>query len=210
MIDVIIPTYGRPHHLKDLCDQIDATPDTNLIFVVHENDNESRDELISLQRKYVVDHAPASGVNATNRGFQAVTSEWFVIGQDDIQYHDGWLKEGQRVAQETGATVIGFNDGMHEDFSVSWLINKFYADTVGMSIERPGVIFNPDYTKNYSDNELNDTAKYRGAWAWAREALTEHMHPGFGKGKLDETYTRPEVDCEADYSIYMARRELWS
>lgn len=213
MIDVVIPTFKRPLSLQSTYDQLKDNKDIHLIFVVHESDDVSRLKLARMEVDYMVDNQPPSGVNATNCGYWGVTSEWFVIGQDDFKWHDGWLKEVLEVRDKTNAKVIGFNDGYtgeRPEHSVGWFINRSYVRENSLSIGFPNVIFNPHYKKNFSDNELCETARFRNVWAYAPKALLEHLHPSFGKAKSDETYEKLDEKFQEDMALYQSRKHLWT
>jgi glycosyltransferase involved in cell wall biosynthesis len=202
-IQIICPTYHRPQNLERLVREFGAAENIETIFVVHTEDLPTRIELQRLDQKYVIDFEKPSGVNASNRGYKAVTSEWFVLTQDDVVHHPGWLREAS-AAITTGITVVGFNDGA-TSWSTAWLMLRDQEFSPG----NPGVVFNPNYTKNYADNELNDYAKHRGVFVYASNALAEHLHPGFGKAELDHTYKRLEDDVGKDAALYQSRRHLW-
>jgi glycosyltransferase involved in cell wall biosynthesis len=206
-VQVVIPTYKRPDKLKSTIDQL---RDREVIYVCHETDIESQKILTKAHKQFVIDYQQPSGVNATNRGFWATTADWIVIGQDDFTWHVGWLQEATRVQKETNAMVVGFSDGYRTDkHSVAWLIYRPYAMSEGLCIGFPNVIFNPHYKKNFSDNELNDTAKLRGVFAYAENAVLEHLHPSFGKSLDDSTYQHLEPYFEQDFALYKSRQHLW-
>lgn len=213
IIQVVVPTYRRLDALQSTYDQLKDLPGIDLIFVAHERDDASRLKLAHLGVKYVIDTQPPSGVNATNCGYWGVSTKWFVIGQDDFRWHEGWLDEALRVQQETYALVVGFNDGYEgnrPEHSVGWLINRPFVENNSLSIGFPNVIFNPHYKKNFSDNELCETARHRGVYAYAPKALLEHLHPSFGKSQSDATYEVLDKRFEEDFALYNSRKHLWS
>jgi cellulose synthase/poly-beta-1,6-N-acetylglucosamine synthase-like glycosyltransferase len=209
-ISIVVPTYKRTDNIirtfEDLKDL-----DAKIFFVCHETDKESLKMLQSLRVEIIIDTQTPSGVNATNAGYWGSDGDLVVIGQDDFKWHDGWLEEALRVMNDTGAKVVGLNDGFigRHEHSVGWLLDRKYVEKNSLSIGHPNVIFNPDYVKNFSDNELNDTAKFRKVWAYAESALCEHLHPSFGKGKTDETYERPDKHFSEDFMLYHKRKHLF-
>lgn len=205
-VQIIIPTYQRPEKLLSTKKQLVRR---NVIWVCHESDTVSQ----GLLKNPVIDYQSPSGVNATNAGFWAATSDWIVIGQDDFTWHDDWLEKVFKRQEETGAFVVGFNDGYEgnrPEHSVAWLIYRPYAMSTGLCIGFPNVAFNPHYKKNFSDNELCETARYQKVWAYAKDALLEHLHPSFGKSSDDSTYQHLEPYFEQDYNLYLSRKHLWS
>lgn len=212
-VQVVTPTYRRPGNIARLRDQIAETSDGVPLFVVHATDAESMAAAGVARVHFVIDESPPSGVNATNAGFRAATSEWVVIGQDDFRYIDGWLAEAQRVAEATGAMVVGLNDLFPgrdaQQISVGWLVNRAFVMEHGLAVGYPGHIFCPEYRKNFADDELCQTAKARGVWAYAQDAIAEHLHPFVAKARPDLTYTANEAFQAEDEELFLRRRPLW-
>ena len=213
MIQVIVPTYKRIQNIDKCFSNILETPDCEPLFVVHESDIDSLNEVKRLSAKYTIDKQLPSGVNASNCGYWAVKTNWFVLSQDDIIFHKGWLDNAKKHISK-GIKVVGLYDGypyhLQSQHSVSWLINKNYVQRNSLSIGHKNVLFNPDYKKNYADNELNDTAKFRGVWAYASDSLAEHLHPGFNKSPMDSTYQMNENFLGDDRGLYNSRIHLWT
>jgi len=202
-MDIVIPTYRRIANILRTYDQL---KDFNVLFVCHESDIESQQTVRNLGLIPIMDYQPPSGVNATNRGYWAATSSLIVIGQDDFNWHDGWLE----AAEAYEKPVVGFNDGYvgHEEtqHSVGWLVNRAYVEIYSLANGFPNSIFCPLYKKNYADDELNETVKNRGMFAYARDALVEHLHPGFGKAPQDDTYAVLDQFSEQDHQLYLSRK----
>lgn len=213
MIDIIIPTYKRIQNISKCFNNILETPDCRPLFVIHESDKESLDEVNRLGVDYTIDKQLPSGVNASNCGYWSVKSNWFVLSQDDIIFHPNWLDNAKKYIIK-GIKVIGLYDGypyhLQSQHSVAWLINRNYVQRNSLSIGHKNVLFNPDYKKNYADNELNDTAKFRGVWAFASDSLAEHLHPGFNKSQMDSTYQMNENFLSEDRELYNSRIHLWT
>lgn len=213
MIQIIVPTYKRIQNIEKCFNNILETPDCEPLFVVHESDTDSLNEVKRLGAKYTIDKQSPSGVNASNAGYWAVKTNWFVLSQDDIIFHKGWLDNAKKHISK-GIKVVGLYDGypyhLQSQHSVAWLINKNYVQKNSLSIGHKNVLFNPDYKKNYADNELNDTAKFRGVWAYASDSLAEHLHPGFNKSQMDSTYQMNENFLGEDRELYNSRIHLWT
>lgn len=209
-ISIVVPTY---HRIKNIDSTFSDLKDLGhkIFFVCHESDKESLKHLSNLPVEVIIDTQEPSGVNATNAGYWHSTGDWVVIGQDDFKWHEGWLDEAIKTRDETGAMVIGLNDGYkgRNEHSVGWLVNRDYVEKNSLSIGHDNVIFNPDYKKNYSDNELNDTAKFRGVWAYSMGALCEHMHPTFNKATSDLTYETLDKYFVDDQKLYDSRKHLF-
>lgn len=212
MIDIIVPTYKRIQNIEKCFNNILETPDCRPLFVVHESDTDSLNEVKRLKASYTIDKQSPSGVNASNAGYWAIKTNWFVLSQDDIFFHKGWLDNAKKHITK-GIKVVGLYDGypyhLQSQHSVAWLINRQFVQRNSLSIGHKDVLFNPDYKKNYADNELNDIAKFRKVWAFASDSLAEHLHPGFNKSQMDSTYQMNENFLSEDRELYNLRSNLW-
>lgn len=212
-ISVIVPTYKRTANIIKTMQDIGRLKDDGIIkvfFVCHETDKESQVTANAFGVNVIIDTQPPSGVNATNAGYWGSDGEWFVIAQDDFKWHDGWLENSIKYCDDY--KVIGYNDGSNSgrhEYSVGWLIHRPYVEEHSLSIGVPNVIFNPNYKKNFSDTELNDIAKYRGVWKYAKDAVLEHLHPTFNKSSVDSTYSDLEKHLVKDMDLYNSRKHLW-
>jgi len=213
MIDIIVPTFKRIANIQKCFDNISQFKECSPLFVVHESDIDSLNEIKRLNARYTIDKQPPSGVNASNAGYWAVETPWFVLSQDDIIFHPNWLENAQKHITK-GIKVVGLYDGypyhINSQHSVAWLINRNYVKENSLSIGHKNVLFNPDYKKNYADNELNDTAKFRCVWSYASNSLAEHLHPGFNKSPMDSTYQMNENFLGGDRELYNSRIHLWT
>jgi hypothetical protein len=148
-----------------------------------------------------------------NAGFRAIEAEWYFTGADDLIFHAGWFEAALKVAQQTGACVVGTNDlgspivvrGEHATHS---LVLRDYVLECG-TFDEPGKILHEGYCHNFVDTELVDTAKWRGAWAFARDSEVAHRHPDWGLAQRDEIYNLGRRDFYRDEELYKNRRRLW-
>jgi len=211
-IEVIIPTFKRIQNIEKCYKNVVEAGGIPL-FVVNVCDFYSLVEVKRIGAKYTMDTNKPSGVSASNIGYYAVKSDWFILSQDDILFTKDSIKNAINHIKDE-IKVIGLYDGFPEneqkEHSVSWLINRKYVEENSLSIGHRDVLFNPDYKKNYADNELNDTAKFRGVWEYAKDSLAEHIHPRFKKTVIDETYLINENFLQQDRQLFNSRRYLWT
>lgn len=66
------------------------------------------------------------------------------------------------------------------------------------------------YASRNCDTEFVETAQARRTYAHAHEALVEHLHPNWRKGKDDPTYRRGQASLDADRALFYSRRHLWA
>ena len=70
--------------------------------------------------------------------------------------------------------------------------------------------FHQGYHHWFCDDELIATAGKRGVYAYAPDAVVEHLHAKAGKAPDDDTYRKGEEKWELDRSIFNGRAHLWA
>ena len=224
---VIVPTVSSRDNLATLVNSFNATKnDTTEMLVVVDNDvPEAHLEFLDHAgvRRYRHDGSFAVKVNAGYQLYQGGESEIngheidavFVCG-DDVNFHPGWVEALIATRAATGALVIGANDlgtqsrlkdGTH---ATHWLIDTDYIDTQGASWNTPGLIAHEGYRHWYVDDEIVTKARDLGVWAWAEDAIVEHLHPLYDKAEWDDTYQVGKDHAWADGLVWKLRRHLYS
>jgi glycosyltransferase involved in cell wall biosynthesis len=220
VISVLIPVLGRPQNAQAVCDSIhEATSfDHEIIFVVSRSDEEELEAVCATGEDHlIVSWPPGPGdfARKTNVGFAEAAMEWVFLGADDLRFHPGWDEEALSLADETGAKVIGTQDlcnplvkrGRHSTHS---LVHAAYiAEFGGTFDEQPGVVYAECYDHQSVDNELLVVAQDRGVWAFADDAIVEHMHPLARKANTDATYRKGMALGREDNRLFMQRRIGW-
>jgi hypothetical protein len=165
----------------------------------------------------VVEWEPGPGDFAmkTNRGL-AETEETFVFcGASDLTFMPGWDRAVLEVAEATGASVIGTQDGANPlvikgRHSTHPLVRRSYAEDPGGTVDDTGAIYCELYDHQAVDAELCETAMRRGAWAFAAESKVLHHHPFYDRTvKRDATYDKALAKGKDDIKLFMTRRHLW-
>lgn len=218
-ITILVPVLNRPRNAQPLIASILIASATapRVIFLCSPGDT---DEIRACGQTdvevHIVDWAagPGDWARKINRGFTLTTSDYCLLGADDLRFHPGWDTEALKVAAETGAGVIGTNDlgnatvmrGLH---STHPLVRRAYVDEHG-TVDEPGVCLHEGYNHQWVDTELVETAKMRGEWAFAKSSHVEHLHPMWHKSKMDATYEKALSTSKEDYAHFQERRQLWS
>jgi GT2 family glycosyltransferase len=204
-VSVIIPSTGRPEKLVECIRQLlTVSPDVEVICVI-EHDQESLKQMkeSGLNVK-VLYHEELSGpVNCWNAGAVNSSGDAFVLGADDMWFHEGWLEEAL-IALETigGSGLVGFNalKENRKDFDDCYLVTKDFCKE-----EFGGVFIVPWYRHFGLDVEACRHAALHGKYVYAEKAIVEHKHWSFGKSKYDDTYAIDDLYHDIDYSIMMWR-----
>lgn len=227
---ILLPVLGRPHRVAPVLASIrSATPEATPVFVCSPGDHAER-EAVARERAACLtvrwQPGPGDYARKINLAFRRVVgdgegpvpygmddhAEWVFLGADDLVFRRGWLEACMRRHQATGACVIGTNDlgnsrtivGRH---STHTLVHADYLECG--TADRAGMILHEGYDHQFCDDELVQTAMWRGTFQHARSSVVEHLHPAWGKAKADPTYAKAERRVLDDRDLYLRRKHLW-
>ena len=222
MIDVVVPVLNRSQNVQPLVDSIHAntTVEHYVVFVCSPNDD---DEIAAVRASgcdYMIvswEPGPADSAKKWNRGFTYTEAPYVLLGADDLEFTPGWDVEALKVADRTGAGVIGTQDTMnplvkHGRHSTHSLVRRSYIDSRGGTFDEiPGVVYCELYDHQAVDNELVQVARDRGEWAFANNSVVIHHHPIYDKQtKMDSTYEKALAEGSADIRLFKQRLKEWS
>jgi hypothetical protein len=212
---IVVPILARAHRVAPLVDSIRATCDARIVFAVTTTDRlvHQAVDAAGCKRIAVAPTQRGDYARKVNAVYRATTEPLIFLGADDLRFHPGWL-EAARSQLLPGIGVVGTNDlgsprvmaGEHATHS---LVTRAYADEHG-TLDGPGAILCERYVHEYVDDELVGTAKLRGAWAFAVDSHVEHLHPNWGKGKMDKLYAQQGRRMRADRALHQQRARLWT
>ena len=226
MIDVVVPVLNRSQNAQPLVDSIRANttvPHTITFVCSPADDDEIKACAATGANVSVVNWTPGPGDGASkwNHGYRisAELSNYplVMLAADDLEFTPGWDVEALKVAERTGAGVIGTQDTMnpmvkHGRHSTHSLVRRSYIDTFGGTFdETPGVVYCELYDHQCVDNELVQVARDRGEWAFAANSVVIHHHPIYDKTvKTDSTYAKALAEGSADIRLFRERLKKWS
>ena len=215
---VVVPMLGRPHTVAPLAESIRATvPAAHIVWVLSPGDSSDVATAVAAAGGDVqqVDYRPIGDyARKINTGYRATSRPLIFTGACDLYFHPGWYEAATAVL-EPGVGVVGTNDGgsprvQAGEHSTHSLITRAYADEYG-TVDGPGAIYAEVYPHEYIDDELVETAKWRGAWAMAIDARVEHLHPNWNPAvPMDGTYLAQRSRMARGRPIYQRRRHLWT
>jgi glycosyltransferase involved in cell wall biosynthesis len=214
VIDIIIPTLGRPHRIAEVVDNITKATSAahRIVFVCEAHDADSIAAVKALDLEPVLNSRTRNYQGAVNTAYHATDGEWLFCGADDLNFRPWWHAE---CLQETGR-VIGTNDlynayvlkGWHSTHS---LVRRSYLDELGGVVdEGPGSFLAECFDHNFCDTEFIATAKMRGEFRPCLSAIVEHLHPAAGKAEIDATYQRSMAEFDRDARMFDMRKSLWA
>lgn len=145
-----------------------------------------------------------TAVEGWNSAYQlAHGADWFVLGADDVAWRVGWLQAALAVAAETGAQVVGLNDGNHTDlaqYAPHYMASQWFCRQVlGDCLAPEG------YRSWWFDREICARAQALDLYAPAWDAWAEHRHPDWYQAAMDETYELGRRFHDADRALYESR-----
>lgn len=218
-IVIVIPVLRRPHRAQMVYNSIlKSTPEgkSRILFVATPGDEAEIEackatgaDVRILNRRVM----PGDYARKINTAYIESDEPLIFLGADDLEFHTGWY-EAILPYVEQGFGVIGTNDlgnhrviaGTHSTHSV---VTREYADQYGTA-DRPNKILHEGYVHEYVDDELVETAKYRGKWAFAKDSIVEHLHPLWNKAPTDELYDAQHSRMRQSRALFRARRRLWT
>ncbi len=225
---VLVPVLNRPQNVAPLVESFLAgCPEDSLLkFIVKNNDayeieackQAARDapRRVSVMVRVTESTWPEkinAGVQPDLRGREF---DWYLCAADDIRFTEGWWDATLGLRSQPSVGVIGTNDSRTAsgnprvasgEHTCHPLIRASYVRDHG-TVDQPGLAVHPGYHHWFVDDELVWTAKSRGAWAFCREAVIEHLHPYWGHGQLDDTYRLGEANAQADGELWRQRAKL--
>jgi hypothetical protein len=211
MLDILIPVLSRPYRVEPLLASIAETTDVphRVLFLCSTGDREEIAAVKAAGAEHLTMKAPpAQGQYAKkiNQGYRETKGERLFLGADDLRFRAGWAG----IAFKFDFGVVATNDlgnyfvrqGLLATHSV---IKREYIDEQGGSLDGPGSIYHEGYSHNFVDCELSVLARNRGAFAFARQAVVEHLHPVTGKSQMDEVYKFGLSDFDVDRALFVQR-----
>ena len=212
---ILVPMLGRAHRVVPLLESIRETCDARVLFCLTPGDvTVLRAVEVAGGQCIMVGQKPAGDyARKINHGYRFTTEEHIFCGADDLLFHPGWY-EAAAAELRDGVGVVGTNDlgsprVMAGEHSTHSLVTRRYANLYG-TIDQPGAIMHEAYPHEWVDDELVETAKARGAWAFAGGSYVEHLHPNWGKAPSDRMYSKQRARMRAGATLYRQRRRLWT
>lgn len=205
---VIVPVMGRPQNAAPFMDSIKKSTGGVTVYAIVGPEKAAGKSAVAW-RKAGAEIRVCKGstfAEKVNHAYRVTTEPWVLLTGDDVRFSPGWLEAAQKV----GTAVVGTNDlanprVLKGEHTCHPLIRRSYIDEVGASWDGPGVVCHEGYGHWFVDDEIVTAAKQRGVWGFAADAVIEHLHPLFGKGKDDEVYRLGQSKAQADKATFETR-----
>lgn len=188
-VSVVIPSRDRPKRLRECIEQLQlVSPQVEIVVVADIGDDKTASVAENLGCELVISDRPDGPVHCWNIGAAAASGDAFVLGADDLKFHEGWLEAALYGLAGLGFVgLVAFNDLSPQagKLATHYLISKSYAAN-----EWGGVIAIPSYYQHFIDTEATMRAKRDECFYYAEDAVVEHMHWMWDKADNDEIYKR--------------------
>lgn len=208
---ILVPVLGRPHRVRPLLEAIreSTTVPHRVLFLADPGDIAEQDA-IAAESGWML--SPGGNYAAKIRiGIEATTEPFVFLGADDLRFYPGWF-EAASAHMTDGVEIVGVNDLIDRParpaHATHFLMTRAAAELPCID-GSPGPMY-ADYAAWRVDDELIATATRRGIYAYAPDAIVEHLHPQVGKAPDDETYRKGRATARLDGKQFMRRRHLWA
>lgn len=237
-ICVIIPVLGRPDRAAVVAESVHraSRPTTAVVFVCSPGDDAEIAACHQTGATMILapfEAGPGDYARKINLAARTVQADWFFTGADDLEFTPGWDAKCLATAYDTPpavplvmrepdenllarkithALVVGTNDdcnvltadGRHSTHS---LVHALAVEAG--TVDAPNLILHEGYDHQFVDTELVATAKARGVYAHAADAIVRHHHPMRRRAAMDDTYRKGQKQSVADARLFRRRRPLW-
>lgn len=216
-IAVLIPALGRPDTVPKVIRSIRrTTPNCRIVLICTEGDNLVIDKVLHdpiAECIVVPPNEYGDYAKKINIGYRETKEPLLFLGATDLKFWPHWYERAVKELRD-GIGVVGTNDlgnpdvlaGKHSTHS---LVTRDYVDQYG-TIETPGEVLYEGYWHEYVDNEFVETAKYRNAFAMAKDSVVEHLHPWFNKADMDKSYRAARKRFQPGRDLFESRSVLWT
>ncbi len=218
----LVPVLDRPQNIEPLVTSFleslnGENVEAAMLFLANPEDKREIAELHAHGCWTLIvpwQNGPKDYTRKMNHGTKHTTSDWILLGADDLCFHPGWFRAAISKHIETGALVVGTNDmanplvkaGKHATHP---LVHRDYVK-LG-TIDNPDELLHSGYAHNSVDVEFCETAISRGQFVFAPNARVQHLHPTFDRTvKRDATYLKGLRYALLDKQLCNRRRSLWN
>lgn len=222
MIDVLIPSYGRPERAKAVAENVldNSSHVLWVTFIIepdqHEQYLRALWDVSSARVRVIPNVGPKNYAGAINTAAFGNDAPYIFCGADDLNFQAGWDTECLWTMDALwNIKVVGTNDLLNTYVLQGWhathyLIDMSYIRSPGGVVDGiPGQVLHEGYDHNYTDTEFIGTAKARAVFAPCLDSIVEHKHFTVGKAPKDATYDKGYLKIDQDSGLYNARRHLW-
>lgn len=210
-IDILVPTYKRPHDLQRLATNLEQTTYGKFVlyFGLEPDDKEGQAAADFTSHKVVVNKYEPGYSNTIQTLYEFSNNPFIIHANDDFEFMEGWDEKPIAMFDRKDLMVVGMpqTEGDFHGSAISMFRRKYIEEMSGV-IDMPNRVFFP-YPHHYVDTEFTRTAQFRNVWAMCDSRGINHMHPGFTGKPPDETNKKNDATSEIARQIFESRQHLW-
>lgn len=186
MISILLPSRGRPTNLGRLLLSLAETTDEEWEAVVRLDDDEPHRE--AYKQAVLGECRFITGKRATLSGYwdecaANARGDILMMGADDIVFRTpNWDRIVRNAFPSDGIALVHGDD--LGDRGRSYATHGFVRQEW---VRAAGEFVPPIFVSDFADRWLNDIANMIDRRIYV-PVIIEHLHPGFGKAALDDTY----------------------
>lgn len=176
---VLLPVLYRHEQLRRVLQSLkDTAPEIGIVVAIEPDDVDC--EKIAKDFGAIVAKCPKARQGCAQAWNTALrnapgTATAFVLGADDIIFHDGWFEAAVKALDALGGDgLVGFND-LHKKppMATHFMMTRKHLITVN-----GGVMACPHYVMENVDVEAIARAEKAGKYIYAENAIVEHLWNG--------------------------------
>lgn len=209
MIDVLIPTLGRPARIPILADTLarNTCHPYRLVLMIEPQDTASLLEADKHDCRVIVGSF-GSYENAMNTGYWLTSDEFFFLGVDDIEFTKDWDVQPIRLLQENPSLSVIGHRTMGKDcpadgiYSCHFTVRRSYVRASTLVAGMPNLVFYP-YYHHECDRELFWYSRNMGIYQSCPESTI------LNDQQYDATREKTTSTDGVDRDTYWNRRNLF-
>lgn len=205
---ILVPVLGRPHRARMVLDSFRRTTPAARVVFIPDPDDQPELEAIEEAGGEVLLTLKANYAGKINSAVAMTSEPLIFLGADDLVPAEDWLEKALAHMHD-GVEVVGVNDMISRgraEHTTHFLMTRAYAELPVITGERGPLC--EIYDHSCTDDELIETAKHRGVYAYAKDSHVTHLHPDNETAPLDDTYRKGRRQIGEDRRIWKSRK-IW-
>lgn len=203
MLDVFIPSFGRPQNLAKVVANLHQTTvhPVHPVLILERTDTESIEAASRITNRTTLVGDFRSYSNAINTAYFMTTGDYFITSLDDLEFTPGWDVPLFKILDSRPEVQAAMSsmDGVFNSLAV---IRRSYLQRESLVSGMPNLVLYP-YHHHESDREMYWTLKNRGVLVECPESIVHHRH------ESDTTEKKTKSMDEFDLQTYWGRRHLF-
>jgi len=209
VLDILIPTYFRPHRIPILDKSLreNTRAPYRLVLMIEPQDVDSLAAAEKIDAKVIVGSF-GSYENAMNTGYFLTDHPFFFLGVDDIEFTEDWDVVPLKLLQTRSELAVIGHRTMGKDcppegiYSCHFTVRRSFVRTSTLVAGMPNLVFYP-YYHHECDRELFWYARNMGVYQSCPESVILNDQP------QDATREKTTSKDGIDRHTYEQRRHLF-